>query len=225
MATTAPPRAPQQVKAAPQPLRWYRDRKRLGTAAVVLLALAAVVAWFVITSGRRKEDFAARMLSQAVATADRGNLPQAASDLQRLIQTYRGTEAAGEAVLLLNQIRLTTGQAELAAGNLREFLASQPPPRYAAPAASLLGAALESGNKFAEAAQAYERAAGLADLDYMRAAYLLEAGRAFREAGRTQDAIRVYRNIVEKYPSAPAVPEAQLRLAELTAGAAGAGAR
>lgn len=219
MATTAPPRAPQQAKPAPQPVRWYRDPKRLATAGAALLALAAVVVWFVITSGRRKEDFAARMLSQAVATADGGNLPQAASDLQRLIQTYRGTEAAGEAVLLLNQIRLTTGQAELAAGNLREFIASRPPARYAAPAASLLGAALESANKFAEAAQAYEQAAGLSELDYLRAAYLLEAGRAFREAGKTADAIRVYRTIVEKYPSAPAVPEAQLRLAEITAAA------
>ena len=39
----------------------------------------------------------------------------ASSELQRLIETYRGTDAATEAVITLNQVRMVNGQSELAA--------------------------------------------------------------------------------------------------------------
>ena len=93
-----------------------------------VLALAVVVAagWVLWTSDRRKEDFAARSLNQARSAAEAGNLPLAASELQRLIETYRGTDAATEAVITLNQVRMVNGQGELAAVGLREFLATNP---------------------------------------------------------------------------------------------------
>ncbi|HSB52725.1 MAG TPA: tetratricopeptide repeat protein, partial [Gemmatimonadales bacterium] len=156
--------------------------------------------------------------SQALAAADQGNLPQASADLQRVIQTYSGTDAANEAVLALNQIRMTSGQSELAAVNLSEFVARKPAPRFAAPAYGLLGQAQENAKKFAEAAAAYEQAAANAGLGFVKASYLLNAGRAYRLAGKTQDAIRAYRTVVEKYPDAPAVNEAKVRLGEVAAG-------
>jgi TolA-binding protein len=198
---------------------WLRDPKRQAIAGVTVVALIALGVWFVIASGRRKEEFAARVLSQALATADKGNLPQASADLQRVIQTYSGTDAAGEAVLALNQIRMASGQSELAAVNLREFVSKNPPAEYAAQAYGLLGAAEENAKRFPEAAKAYEQAASSAALAYLKAGYLVDAGRAYRLAGKAQDAIRVYQTVVEKYPTAPAVGEAKVRLAELTAGA------
>jgi tetratricopeptide (TPR) repeat protein len=214
-ATTRNQRATEPARAA----SWIRDPKRQVVAGALGAAIIALGVWFVVTSGRRKEEFASRVLSQALATADKGNLPQASSALQRVIQTYAGTEAASEAVLALNQIRMASGQSELAAVNLREFVGKKPAPRFAAQAYGLLGSAEENGKKYGEAAQAYEQAAANADLAYLKASYLVEAGRAYRLAGKPQEAIRVYRTVVEKYAESPSAPEAQVRLGELTAGA------
>jgi outer membrane protein assembly factor BamD (BamD/ComL family) len=200
------------------PTSWLRDSKRQAVAGGVAAAVIALGIWFVVTSSRRKEEFASRVFSQALATADKGNLPQASADLQRVIQTYAGTEAANEAVLALNQIRMASGQTELAAANLNEFVARNPAPRFAAPAYGLLGVAQENVKKFAEAGAAYDKAAEKAEIPFLKASYLVDAGRAYRLAGKTADAIRAYRTVVEKYPNAPAVNEAEVRLGELTAG-------
>jgi TolA-binding protein len=112
---------------------------------------------------------------------------------------------------------MASGQSELAAANLSEFVAKKPAPRFAAPAYGLLGEAQENAKKFAEAAAAYEQASANAELSFVKASYLVDAGRAYRLAGKPQDAIRAYRTVVEKYPDAPAVNEAKVRLGELTA--------
>ena len=217
MATTVEATTKGRTTEAAPTASWLQDPKRQAFAGLAAVAVIALGVWFVVTSGRRKEEFAARVFSQALATADKGNLPQASADLQRVIQTYAGTEAANEAVLALNQIRMASGQSELAAANLGDFVARKPAPRFAAPAYGLLGVAQENGRKFAEAAAAYEQAAASAEVAYVKASYLIDAGRAYRLAGKTQDAIRVYRTVVEKYPGAPSVNEAQVRLGELTA--------
>lgn len=218
MATTVEATTKARATEAATPMSRLQASKRRAMAGGIAVAVIALGVWFVVTSGRRKEEFASRVFSQALATAEKGNLPQASADLQRVIQTYAGTEAANEAVLALDQIRMASGQTELAASNLNEFVARKPAPRFAAPAYGLLGVAQENTKKFAEAAAAYEQAAAMAEVAFVKASYLVDAGRAYRLAGKPQDAIRVYRTVVEKYPDAPATVEAQVRLGELTAG-------
>jgi len=208
----------QRVREPVTPSSWLRDPKRQAAAGAIAAAVIALGIWFVVTSGRRKEEFASRVLSHALATADKGNLPQASSELQRVIQTYAGTDAASEAVLSLNQIRMASGQSQLAAVNLRDFVAKKPGPRFLAQAYGLLGSAEENAGKFEDAGRAYELAATNAELANLKASYLVDAGRAYRLAGKLQEAIRVYRTVVEKYQGSPSVAEAQVRLGELTAG-------
>jgi len=217
MATSVAPTSREAGGSTP-PAPWYRDRNRQLLAGVIVLALAAIVTWFVVTSGRRKEEFAARSLTQARATAEAGNLPLASSELQKLIQTYRGTDAASEAVITLNQVRLVNGQAELAAVGLRDFLGSNPPKKYIAPASGLLGASLENARKWADAGDAFMRASEAADVEYLKARYLVDAGRAYSEAGKKEEAARAYRTVITKYPKSSSMTEAQVRLAELTGG-------
>jgi TolA-binding protein len=207
-----------QTAAAEAPTAWYRDKTRLIGVVAVALVLLAVVVWLVLASGRRKEEFAARSLNQARATAEAGNLPLASSELQRLIETYRGTDAATEAVITLNQVRMVNGQSELAAVGLRDFLAKKPPRKYLAPANGLLGTALENSKRPAEAAAAFANASKSADLDYLKARYLIDAGRAYRAAGKTKEAETAYREVLEKHPKSSSFTEAQVRLAELTDG-------
>jgi outer membrane protein assembly factor BamD (BamD/ComL family) len=218
MATTVEPKTSEQAAAPLARPPWYRDRQRLLLALLILLVAAAIIGWFIVASGDRKEQFAARSLNQARAAAEAGNLPLASSELQRLITTYRGTDAANEAVITLNQVRMVNNQSELAVVGLREFLATKPAAKYVAPANGLLGAALENSKRWAEAANAYLQASNAADVPYLKATYLVDAGRAYREAGRREDAARAYRTILEKYPDSPSFTEAQVRLAELTGG-------
>jgi outer membrane protein assembly factor BamD (BamD/ComL family) len=218
MATTVEAKTREQAAAPAAPRPWYRDRQRYLLVALIILAAGAIVWWFVVASGKRKEQFAARSLNQARAAAEAGNLPLASSELQRLITTYKGTDAANEAVITLNQVRMVNGQSELAAVGLREFLATKPAAKYVAPANGLLGAAQENAKRWADAGDAYLQASNAAEVPYLKAAYLVDAGRAYREAGRTADATRAYRTILEKYPDSPSFTEAQVRLAELTSG-------
>jgi len=218
MATTVEATTRQQAPAPVTTTPWYRDRRRQLMVAIALAAAAAIVGWFLLASGTRKEQFAARSLNQARTAAEAGNLPLASSELQRLITTYKGTDAASEAVLTLNQLRMVNGQSELAAVGLREYLAAKPAKQYVAPAYGLLGAALENSKRWAEAADAYNQASNAAEVEYLKANYLVDAGRAYREAGKTQEAERAYRTILEKYPKSPSFTEAQVRLAELTDG-------
>jgi outer membrane protein assembly factor BamD (BamD/ComL family) len=207
-----------QAPASTAPTPWYRDKRRLIGTVVLAVLLLGVLGWVVWSSGRRKEEFAARSLNQARLTAEAGNLPLASSELQRLIQTYQGTDAATEAVITLNQVRMVNGQSELAAVGLQEFLAKKPDRKYLAPAYGLLGTALENSKRPAEAAAAFKKASESADLEYLKARYLIDAARAYRTAGKTAEAEAAYRTVVEKYPESSSFTEAQVRLAELTGG-------
>jgi predicted negative regulator of RcsB-dependent stress response len=218
MATTVQPTqtGPAPVPAATKP--WYEQRQRHLMVGIMILAVLALAGWFVLASGKRKEQFASRSLNQARAAAEAGNLPLASSELQKLIAAYKGTDAASEAVITLNQVRMINGQSELAVVGLREFLAGKPKPQYVTPATGLLAAALENSKHWLDAANAFTRASNAADVDYLKAKYLVDAGRAFRAGGKPEDAARAYRTVLQKYPKAPSVTEAEVRLAELTDG-------
>ncbi len=203
--------------AAPAPRSRMPSQRTLAIIAGVV-AMLALVAWMVVSSGRRKEEFGNRALLAARSAAEQGNLPLAATEFQRVIDTYRGTDAAQAAVIGLNQVRMINGQSDLAAVNLREFLASNPDPNYAAPAHGMLAASLENAGQPADAAASYQRASDAATVDYLKAEYLVDAGRAWLAAGRRAEAEQAYRSVLTRFPETAALTEAKVRLAEVTAG-------
>ena len=221
MATTveAPPRIAPILPATPLTSRWLaQPTNRYFTIGGAVLAVA-LIASFLVLSGRRKEAFAGRALDQARNAAESGNLALAASELQKVSTTYSGTRAAQEAVITLNQVRLVNGQHELAAVGLQDFLKGSPAVEFRAPAYGLLGRALENAKRPSEAADAYDKASATAGVDYLRADYLLDAARARLAAGERDKAIANYRRVTQEFPKAAANTEAEIRLAELTAGA------
>jgi predicted negative regulator of RcsB-dependent stress response len=214
----APSQSRAPAPAAPTIPGWITDSRHRYIILGGLLVAIALVAWFVVMSGKRKEQFASRALDQATTIAEQGNLPLAASELQKITTTYGGTAAAQEAVIRLNQVRLVNGQHELAAVGLQDFIKSGPAPHFRSVAYSLLGRALENSGRSADAAAAYTSASESAEVDYLRAAHLLDAGRAFSSAGNRDKAIEAYRRILKDFPSSSARTEAEVRLAELTVG-------
>lgn len=198
--------------------RFQAHRKVLTGAGIVVL-LVAVVGWFMVESGRRREAAATGILEGAWSLQDQGNLPQASAEFQRVIDGFGGTDAAMHATLALNQVRLESGQPQIAADALREFIASAPADEYRAAANRLLGIALESLGSPAEAAAAYLESATLAPLAPLKAEALLGAARGFRNAGNGEEAVRVLRQILAEHSESTVAAEARVRLAELTRGA------
>lgn len=200
-------------------LRRLQAHRKLLTGVVVGVALVVLIGWLMVESGRRREAAAMALLESAWSYQDQGNLPQASAEFQQVIDTYRGTDAAMRAALALNQVRMESEQAQLAADGLREFLARNPPAAYAAAASRLLGVALEDAGQPAEAAEAFQRSADLAEADYLKAEALLAAGRAWRAAGDTERAAEALRRVVREFAETAVASEATVRLAEVTKGA------
>ena len=182
---------------------------------VVVAALISAGIWFVITAEVRRESFARGELENARVVAQTGNLALAASDLSELADTYQGTMAAEEAVILLARIRLTESQPALALVELRKLIANGPSSQFRGPAYGLLGNALEQGGNFREAAAAYGNAANEAWYPFLTAEYLSDAGRTYALAGDTAQAVIAYERIVQEFGESDVAVEARVRLAEL----------
>jgi outer membrane protein assembly factor BamD (BamD/ComL family) len=140
----------------------------------------------------------------------------AASDLTRLIDSYGGTTAADEAVVMLAQVRLLQEQPQEAVTVLERALETGLDEQFESAALGLLGAALEDLDRMSDAGQAYERAAQASWYEFLAAQYLIDAGRAHWSAGDTAAAVAAYQRIVNEFPESPSALEAKVRLGELT---------
>jgi tetratricopeptide (TPR) repeat protein len=226
MGTTAAPATETKPKAAPTvieaesdfvaSLRRHQKAITIGAGSIVVLGL---IGWYVVESGRRKQSQAIDELDRARSAMEASNFPEASSQLQKVAQTYAGTDAAYEATLALNQVRLMSGQAQLAVDELRKFLATNPPAKFASAGHAHLAMALENAGKSAEATPEYLKAAELATEGFRKVDALLAAARSYRVQGKAPEAIAVLQGIVKDYPKeAAGVAEAQVRLAEMTQG-------
>ncbi len=212
---THPPIAEQDP--AERIVNWARTHRTQLTAAVVFMAVVAGGAWFWFSAKQRRESFAQSALADARAAVIAGNNALAVSDLSRLMTSYSGTTAAGEAAILLGQIRLMEGQAPLAITDLRQFIAGQPLDQFLGPARGLLAVALEETGAWAEAAQEYLAAAESSWYDGVQAQFLLDAARVMTIAGDTATAISTYQRVVDDYAETGTEVEARVRLSELQA--------
>ena len=200
-------------------LDWYKTHQRQVTWAVVAIAGVITAIWFVTTYQRNKEYAAIGALENARTAAQSGNLPLAASDLSRVVATYRGTLAGDEAVLLLGQVRLQQGQPDLAAQEVQAAIGRGLASQFRAQAHGLLGTALEELGDYGQAGQAYENAADEAWYDFMAADYLNDAGRVYAVSGDTSKAVALYRRVVTDFEGTQGAAEAAVRVAELEAAA------
>ncbi len=200
-------------------LDWIQARqKAVGIVAGVVLVLG-LGGWLVVESGRRKQIQAFTVLDQARGAMDAGNYPEASTGFQKVTQNYSGTDASYEASLALNQVRMLSGQAQLAVEDLRKLVASNPPSPYGAAARAHLAMALENTGKAAEAAAEYLKAAELAPEPFRKIDAWLAAARTYRLSGKESEAVKVLTDLIKKYPKETAgVAEAEVRLAEITKG-------
>jgi len=199
-------------------LEWVKAKQRPLSYALGAAFLVGVVAWYMVESGRRKEIQANEAMDRARAAIDAGSYPEASTELQRITQVYGGTDAAFDAALSLNQVRMLSGQSQLAVDELKAFIANGPPAKYRSLAQTHLGMALENLGQFKEAAEAYHAAADPSQPEYVQGDALLSAARCERLAGDSTKAEATLQSIIARLSEAAAATvEAKVRLAELTA--------
>lgn len=198
---------------------WLNRNRKLVTYGGVAILVLAIGGWLYLETGRRRELAGVDALDRARAAFESGNLPAASTEFQRVAQSFRGTDAGFAAELALNEVRLASGQAQIAADELKKFAEQNPPAFFASGAWSLRGGALENLTKFDEAAESYAKAAAAAEENYRKVDALLGQARALRLAGKGTQATDLYRQIITTFDRDVAgVPEAEVRLAELTRG-------
>lgn len=198
---------------------WLDRNRKLVTYGAVAIAVLAVGGWLYLETGRRRELAGVDALDRARAAFESGNLPVASTEFQRVAQSFRGTDAGFAAELALNEVRLASGQTQIAADELKKFAENNPPAFFASGAWMLRGGALENLKKFDEAAESYAKAAAVAAEDYRKVDALLAHARSLRLAGKAPQSIEAYRQIVKTYGrDVPGVAEAEVRLAEMTRG-------
>ncbi|HXM37173.1 MAG TPA: tetratricopeptide repeat protein [Gemmatimonadales bacterium] len=199
-------------------LAWIKAHKQAATWIGAVLVVALVLFVWTLSSNRRSEEIASRELQGARFAFENKNLPLAASELARIVENYSGTNAAQEGRLLLAQVRLLQGQPQQAVEVLRDF-APGAGKAFRAQAYGLLGAAYENMARPREAAEAYEKGAEEARMDFLKVQLLSDAGRAWTIASESTKAIATYRRIVKDFPKEGTATEAKVRLGELTKGA------
>jgi tetratricopeptide (TPR) repeat protein len=197
---------------------WIQSHRQTSTYAGLAIVAIAGLLWWNHISTRQSEERAGTALNEARLAFETKNYRLASSELSSVVANYSGTRAAQEATILLAQIQLLQGQGQQAIEPLRTF-APKADAAYRAQAYGLLGAAYDNVAHPKEAAEAYEQAAAAAQMDFLRAQFLSDAGRAWVAAGDTAKAIAAYASIVAKYDSLGTAVEAKVRLGELTRGA------
>lgn len=209
--------APGHQDALERLIAWAKANPKMAVWPVaILVAAALLITWNVVTS-RSSEQVASRALGAARVAFENENYPLAASELTQITANYSGTNAAQEANLLLANSRILQGQPQQAVDLLTKFSESARKP-YRSQAYGLLGGAPENMGRPGDAAVAFQNAADHAAYPFLTAQYLLDAGRAFAEAGDTTKAVGAYAKVVSGIDSTGYITEAKVRLGELTRG-------
>ncbi|HET7790656.1 MAG TPA: tetratricopeptide repeat protein [Gemmatimonadales bacterium] len=203
------------VQAIVSWVKGHRQASSYGAAAIVFGV--GLLYWMHLSSARTEAVASDELLRARVAYESK-NYPLAASELSRVIENYSGTRSAQEGQILEAQVRLAQGQSQQAIDLLKTFAPSASK-NYRAQAYGLLGAAYENVAHPKEAAEAYEQASGVAGMDFLKAQYLSDAGRAWVAAADTAKALADYRRIVKEFKETGTATEAKVRLGELSRGA------
>ena len=196
---------------------WIQEHTRDVALAIGAVVVVAAGIWLYVTSESRKELYAAQALTKARGDAEAGDLPLAAYDLNQLMDRYGGTRAADEGAVLLAEVRLVQGGTQTAAAvtALQGFVRKRHPDYILGSAWSMLGGGLEQQGKFRDAAAAYRTAAEVVPHDFLKAQYLLDAGRTLAIAGDSAGARKAYGEVLERFGSLNQAAEARVRLGEL----------
>ncbi|HEX9565895.1 MAG TPA: tetratricopeptide repeat protein [Gemmatimonadaceae bacterium] len=192
---------------------WAREHSNKLAVGGIVLAVVLAVGMLWRASAEKKEVNASAALARVEGVVSSGNAALAQSDLQDFLRRYDGTTASVQARMLLAKVLFSQGKAE---EGLRELDQVSSPGAFASSYHALRASGLEQAERPAEAAAAYEAAAAAATSVPAKAANQADAARAYLNAGRRDDARRIW-SAMAADDANPMSGEARVRLGELDA--------
>jgi tetratricopeptide (TPR) repeat protein len=194
-------------------MEWAELHSRLLTIIAVAIIVIAAGAWFYQKAHQARARNASISLGEAQQAVEAGNYALAQSNLDKIVNRYGSTESGRQAQLLLAKVYYEKGQYQQGIQTLQKLVAANDE-LVQAQAYNLMGAGYEQSGKFAEAADAYRKAADAASGTGDRDTFLANAARALTSAGKTAEAKEIWSKLAAD-PASPANAEARVRLGEL----------
>lgn len=168
-----------------------------------LVALALAIVGYAYYQAQQQEQ-AQQLLAQAVTSYENGNYQQALDGtaetigLLEIADEYGGTQAGNLATFYTADALYRTGDYDRALTYFQQFDKTED--FIGASALAAEASIYESREEFATAAEHYQEAANQFESDLTTPRYLMDAGRAYAEAGDYEQALEMYQTIKEEYP-------------------------
>ncbi len=197
-------------------MEWAQDHTRELTFGLLAIVVVAAAGWLYADSSRRNMVRAETLLNQAESSMGAQRVPEAQAQLERLVRGYEGTPAAGQGLLRLAQLLFDQAKYDEAVRQLEAAFGDYEDGPFAVSVRQMAAAGYEQMGQPAKAAERYIEAGAKSRLQNERDDLSARAARAWADAGRKDEAIRLWQPIAAK-PGHPMANEARIRLGELTA--------
>ena len=180
--------------------------------AIAILAVIVIVS-FISRSKRTANLEASALFTQASLAMSQGNVQQAETQMQELIENYKGVKAAGQGCFFLARYYWQQGDFENARIYFKKYLDDyEDDPLLTSAAYAGYADCLYNEGNIREAAQNYEKAARSAKDSPSVPNYLYSAARAYMEVEELQKARKLADEIIENTDDAEIKTEAEILL-------------
>jgi tetratricopeptide (TPR) repeat protein len=195
---------------------WLAAYGRILAIGVGVVVITTVGATFWLNARADRESQAGVKLAEAKSLYWTGDYATVIQRSQELESDYSGTHAATDAIRVRGDAYFWQGDFARAVESYEHYL-----DKVKAETPVLSGVrenmaqALESEGQFERAAQVYEDAAREDGPRPIQAERMVDAARAWMEAGNNERAIELFRRVAKEYADTPSYPQAEMALGEL----------
>ena len=197
---------------------WERHGSRVLVAAGAV-GLLGLLAFFMMQARAKAEEKASGDLFRATMAVAQGDYASAIPMFKEIVDNQPGTRASRDAMLYLGDSYAATGKPQDAATWYRKYVDKSHGDKEKERVGYLgLGASLEDGGEFAQAAAAYAESVKRSDNDNQRGRALFGQARSLLRGGQSAKAAELFRTIT-RLPDAeqPLTEAAKERLGEIEA--------
>ncbi|MBD3384781.1 tetratricopeptide repeat protein [candidate division KSB1 bacterium] len=183
------------------------------TVLIALVLLVVGITYFTRASAKKNE-LASAELIQATQLYEAGDFEEAIPLFSSIVENYRGTQSAGIGKLYLAKCFYNTLDYSNAETYFREFLSDyKGNEHFGATAMGGIAACYEQQGRYLDAVEQYSKAADKYPESIHAPQFLLKAAMNARNAGEVERSKSLLEQLVQNYPDATEVTDAEMLMA------------